>query len=174
MNPLARALRAADKVAAVIALAGVGALMLAIVVVMADIAARKSIGVSIRGTIDLTQLAQMACAFLALPYVFLREGHIAVEFATERLPRKVQTVVSMLAALVTFALMATIAWYSFGQAAIQVKQGDSSMTLGIPILYYWVPTLAGLALSCVSALLVTLRHAVQVAGGADPAAAARA
>ncbi len=170
MTPLARTLRGAEKVAATLAFAGVGALMLTIVVVMVDIAARKSIGVSVRGTIDLTQLAQMACAFLALPYVFLREGHIAVEFATERLPRKVQMVVSMLAALVTFALMAAITWYSIGQAAIQMTQGDTSMTLGIPMLYYWVPTLAGLALSSVAALLVALRHAVQVAGGADPAA----
>ena len=174
MSPLARALRVAEKVAATLAFAGVGALMLTIVVVMADIAARKRIGVSVRGTIDLTQLAQMACAFLALPYVFLREGHIAVQFATERLPRKVQQAVDLLAALVTFALMAAITWYSFGQAGIQVKQGDSSMTLGIPILVYWVPTLAGLALSSIAALLVALRHAVQVAGGADPAAATRA
>ena len=174
MSSLARVLRAADRAAAALAMAGVGALMIAIVLVMADIAARRSIGVSVKGTIDLTQLAQMACAFLALPYVFLREGHIAVDFVTGSLPVRLRILVHLGAALLTFALMLAVTWFSFGQAAIQIRQGDSSVTLGIPILVYWVPTLAGLALSSVAGLLVALRYAVQAAGGTDPARAADA
>lgn len=147
----------AERVAAWLAAAGVGALMVAIVVVMADIVARKSLGFSIRGTIDLTQLAQMACAFLALPYVFLRESNISVEAFAERLPKRAQRVVRLLAALITLALMLAITWYSLRQAGIQVGQGDKSVTLGIPILAYWLPTLAGLALSC-AAVAVTIKR----------------
>lgn len=144
----------ANRVAVWLAAAGVGALMLAIVVVMADIVARKSLGFSIRGTIDLTQLAQMACAFLALPYVFLRESNISVEAFANRLPQSAQRVVRLVAALITLALMLAITWYSFRQAGIQVGQGDKSVTLGIPILAYWLPTLAGLALSCAATAVV--------------------
>lgn len=144
----------AERVAAWLAAAGVGALMLAIVVVMADVVTRKSLGISIRGTIDLTQLAQMACAFLALPYVFLRESNISVEAFTNRLPRGLQRLVRLIAAVITLALMLAITWYSFLQAGIQIGQGDKSVTLGIPILAYWLPTLAGMALSCAAIAVV--------------------
>ena len=144
----------AERIAVWLAAAGVGALMLAIVVVMADILTRKSLGFSIRGTIDLTQLAQMACAFLALPYVFLRESNISVEAFTNRLTQRAQRVVRLLAALITLALMLAITWYSYRQAAIQIGQGDKSVTLGIPILAYWLPTLAGMALSCAAIAVV--------------------
>ena len=147
-------MRHIERVALWLAAAGVGALMLTIVVVMADIVARKSLGFSIRGTIDLTQLAQMACAFLALPYVFLRESNISVEAFADRLPQRAQRVVRLVAALITLALMLAITWYSFRQAGIQVGQGDKSVTLGIPILAYWLPTLAGMALSCAAAAVV--------------------
>lgn len=149
---------AAERIAAWLAAAGVAALMLTIVVVIADISARRSLGVSIRGTIDLTQLAQLACAFLALPYVFLRESHVSVDFFTDRLPPRLRATVRAVAALVTLALMLALTWYSFAQAAIQVAQGDRSVTLGIPIAAYWAPVLAGMTLSCPAALIAVLRH----------------
>ena len=146
-----------ERVAAWLAAAGVGALMLAIAVVMADIVTRKGLGFSIRGTIDLTQLAQIACAFLALPLVFLRESHVSVDAFTDRLPRVLRRFVHRIAAVITLALMLAIAWYSFLQAGIQVGQGDKSVTLGIPILAYWLPALTGMALSCAAAAVVIWR-----------------
>jgi TRAP-type C4-dicarboxylate transport system permease small subunit len=147
----------AERVAIGCAAVGVGALMLAIVVVMADIVTRRTLGFSIRGTIDLTQLAQMACVFLALPYVFLRESHVSVDIVTSRMPPGLRRAVYVLGAVLTFALMFAVTWYSFRQAGIQVAQGDKSVTLGIPILAYWIPTLAGMALSSVAAALVIRR-----------------
>lgn len=146
----------AERVAVWFAATGVGALMLAIAVVMADIVTRKTLGFSIRGTIDLTQLAQVACAFLALPYVFLRESHVSVDAFTDRLPRGLRRVVRWVAAVITLVLMLAITWYSFLQAGMQVGQGDRSVTLGIPILAYWLPALTGMALSC-AAVALTLK-----------------
>lgn len=152
-------MRFAERIAAWLAAAGVAALMLTILVVIADISARRTLGFSVRGTIDLTQLAQVACAFLALPYVFLREGHISVDFFTDRLPPGLRAAVRRLAAGVTLALMLALTWYSFAQAAIQIAQGDKSVTLGIPIAAYWAPTLVGMALSCVAAAIVLMKPA---------------
>lgn len=164
MTALGRAERLADRAAAWLAAAGVAALMMAIAVVIADISTRKSLGFSIKGTIDLTQLAQMACAFLALPYVFLHESHISVDFVTERLAPRAVAAVKGFAALVTLALMLAVTWTSYAQAAIQIGQGDRSVTLGIPILAYWLPTLAGMTLSCAALAIVVLRHASQTSG----------
>lgn len=147
-----------ERVAVWLAGAGVAALMGAVLIVIADVSTRKSLGFSIKGTLDLTQLAQMACAFLALPYVFLRESHISVDFVTDRLSARWRALVRGAGELVTLALMIAVTWYSFAQAGIQIAQGDKSVTLGIPILAYWVPTLAGMLLSCMAVVIVVLRH----------------
>jgi TRAP-type C4-dicarboxylate transport system permease small subunit len=133
------------------------ALMAGVVVVMIDVGARKTLGFSILGTIDLTQLAQVTCVFLALPLVFLRESHIAVDFITERFPPRLQAAVHFVAALLSVALLAAILWYSWQQAAIQVRQGDRSVTLGIPMALYWAPLLLGTALAILASVLVLVK-----------------
>jgi TRAP-type C4-dicarboxylate transport system permease small subunit len=133
------------------------ALMAGVAVLMVDISTRKTLGFSILGTIDLTQLAQVTCVFLVLPLVFLRESHIAVDFVTERFPPRVQAAVHVVAALLSVALLAAILWYSWQQAAIQVRQGDRSVTLGIPMALYWAPLLLGTALSILASIFVFLK-----------------
>lgn len=131
-------------------MAGVAALMV-------DICARKSIGFSILGMIDLMQLAQMTCVFLVLPFAFLRESHIAIDFITERLPARLRAAIEAGSALFAIALLAAILWYSWGQAAIQARQSDQSVTLGIPMAAYWTPLIGGMALSLFAAALVFVK-----------------
>ena len=131
-------------------MAGVAALMV-------DIAARKTVGFSILGMIDLTQLAQMACVFLVMPLAFLKESHVSVDFITERFPPRVRAAIECVSALIAIALLAAILWYSWGQARIQVSQGDRSVTLGIPMLWYWAPLLTGTLLSIGASFLVFLK-----------------
>jgi TRAP-type C4-dicarboxylate transport system permease small subunit len=131
-------------------MAGVAALMV-------DITARKTVGFSILGIIDLTQLAQMTCVFLVLPFAFLRESHVAVDFITERLPARVRAGIECVSAVLAVALLAAILWYSWEQALIQIGQGDRSVTLGIPMLWYWAPLLAGTALSIAASVVVFLK-----------------
>lgn len=131
-------------------MAGVAALMV-------DIATRKTVGFSILGMIDLTQLAQMACVFLVLPLAFLKESHVSVDFITARFPPRLRAAVEAFSALLAVALLAAILWYSWGQARIQIGQGDRSVTLGIPMLWYWAPLLTGTLLSIGASFLVFLK-----------------
>jgi TRAP-type C4-dicarboxylate transport system permease small subunit len=147
----------ADQALGGLAFLGVLALMAGVAALMVDIAARKSIGFSILGMIDLTQLAQMACVFLVLPLAFLRESHVSVDFITERFPPRVRAAVECFSALLAIALLVAILWYSWGQAMIQVGQGDRSVTLGVPMLWYWVPLLVGTFLSILASSLVLLK-----------------
>jgi TRAP-type C4-dicarboxylate transport system permease small subunit len=74
--------RMADRVARWLAYAGMALLCGAMLVQIADIATRRTLGFSILGTIDLTQLGVMGCVFLAMPLAFLRGTHVGVEFLT--------------------------------------------------------------------------------------------
>ena len=148
-----------------LALAGVLALMSAMLVAMADIVARKALGFSIKGTIDVEQLAQIACVFCVLPVTFLREANITVDFLTDRLPPRplawLRCAVQVLCAL----LLAAIAWYSADQALVQVRNGDRSQTLGIPMVLYWAPMLFGTAVSVAATLLLALKYGLAAAYG---------
>jgi TRAP-type C4-dicarboxylate transport system permease small subunit len=157
--------RLADRVLGGVAFAGVLVLMLGMAVLMVDIVTRKSIGFSILGIIDINQLAQMGCVFLVLPLAFLREAHITVDFVTDRLPARALAGVEALSALVALVLLVAILWCSAGQAGFALRQGDKSDTLGLPMILYWAPLLAGFALSIFSVLIVGARALRGVATG---------
>jgi len=160
--------RLADRALSALALIGVLALMAGVAVLMADIATRKTIGFSVLGMIDLTQLAQMACVFLVLPLAFLRRSHISVDFVTDRLPPRALAAVELCSALLGIALLGAILWYSWEQAAIQVAQRDVSVTLGIPMAAYWAPLLLGTALSVLALLLIFLKDFFALLAGRRP------
>lgn len=164
MTTLERLYGLADRVAQWLAAAGVALLMLMTLVLMADISTRKTLNFAILGTIDLTQLAVMLAVFFALPLAFLHESHVNVDFFTSRLPPRALAALHCATALLSSALLVAIVWYSFGQARIQHAQGDRSMTLGIPMLVYWVPMLIGSALSVAATLLIAAREAARTAG----------
>ncbi|MGE3163105.1 MAG: TRAP transporter small permease [Burkholderiales bacterium] len=148
----------AEGVARGLAYAGVGMLCGGVLVLIADIATRRTLGLSILGTIDLTQLAVMGCVYLAMPLAFLRGAHVSVEFITDALPAPLARACRLSAALLSVLLLAALAWYSLGQARIGLAQGDRSVTLGIPMVLYWAPLLVGLAGSALAAIVVFARE----------------
>ena len=147
---------ATDRLARWLAYAGMALLCGAMLVLIVDISTRKTLGFSILGTIDLTQLGVMGCVFLAMPLAFLRGTHVGVEFLTDLLPAPLLRAVRLAAGLVAAAFMLALAWYGLLQAQIQLAQGDKSVTLGIPMILYWVPLLVGTLASSATALAAAL------------------
>jgi TRAP-type C4-dicarboxylate transport system permease small subunit len=148
--------RLADRIARWLAYAGMALLCGAMLVIIVDISTRKTLGFSILGTIDLTQLGVMGCVFLAMPLAFLRGSHVHVEFVTDLLPPALLGAVRFAAGLVAAALMLALTWYGLLQAQIQLAQGDKSVTLGIPMILYWAPLLLGSLASAATALVAAL------------------
>ncbi len=133
------------------------ALLAATLMLIADIALRKSVGFSILGTIDITQLAVMTCVFLAMPLAFLREAHVGVDFITDGLPPRLLSLVKAMSGLVSVVMLIAIFWFSLRQAGLQFAQGDRSQTLGLPLALYWTALLVGIGCSVPTALLLVLR-----------------
>lgn len=143
----------ADRIARWLAYTGAGLLLAAMLLLMVDIATRKSIGFSILGIIDLTQLGVMGCVFLAMPLAFVRGTHVGVEFVTDALPAPLLRLVKLAAGLLGAAFMLAVFWYGLEQAKIQLAQGDRSVTLGLPMILYWAPLLVGSLGSAAAALV---------------------
>ncbi|MCU0805279.1 MAG: TRAP transporter small permease [Burkholderiales bacterium] len=161
--------RLAETIARWLAYAGVGALALGAVLNVFDISTRRTVGFTVPGMVDLTQLFVMACVFLAIPHAFMREAQVGVDFVTDRLPPRALAALKGLIAVASAVLMGASMFSSATQAWRQIESGDMSQTIGVPIVWYWLPLLAGLGLAAIVCVILAARYAVLAAGGEDVA-----
>ena len=161
------------RLARIAALAGMAALIGAVLLTVADIALRQLLGVAVIGTLDMVQLCVMTAVFLAIPYGFLTGSHVAIEMATDALPPRALALVKAAAALAGCLFMAAVGWFGLEQATLQYGYGDVSQTIGIPMIAYWVPLLAGAGLSILATAVLAVRLLIEAAIGVDPIGAER-
>jgi len=144
-------------------------LLAAVLVTIADIALRSFSFSGVPGTVDLMQLAVMWAALLAIPAAFLTGEHVAIDMFTKTLPMRVQQALRLFALALGIGTLALIAWYGALQAWREHSAGDQTQTLGIPFGVYWLPLLAGMALSslaCAALFAETLSRLLR--GEPDP------
>jgi len=152
----------------VLAFAGMALISISIAVSMIDIVGRKTVGFTILGINDIVQLLVMACICLAMPFAFIGEGHVGVDFVTDPLPPRALAALKFAVALLSCGFVAVLVRFAYAQAALQIGKGDTSMTLGIPIVWYWAPLLTGFSVSVFACLAHALRHLVTLVSGVDP------
>jgi len=126
---------------------------------------RKIDNQGIFGAVDIVQLMIMAAAYLSIPHGFMTRSHVAVSVVVDMFSRRAAALSGALASILATGFMFAIAWFGFSQAAMQAEYGDVSLTLGIPKTYYWIPLLAGSALSAVVSLFLTVRSLIIVMTG---------
>ena len=134
-------------------------LLAAVLITVADIALRSVSLAGVPGTVDLMQLAVMWAALLAIPAAFLTGEHVAIDMFTRILPMRVQQGLRLVSLAMAVAALALLAWYGAQQAWREHAAGDQTQTLGFPFGIYWLPLLAGMALSslaCIALFAETL------------------
>ncbi len=137
---------------------GVALLLLCAVLNVGDIATRRFTNLNLAGMVDITQLMVMACAFMCIPYTFMREAHIDVDFITSHLPPRINSALMGVWSLAGALFMAAVTWYA-GAAALQAYVNrDQSTTIGIPIVWYWLPLLFGCVLSVLACAGLVFAH----------------
>ena len=146
-------MRAVIAITRWIALAGAALLLLGVLMTIADIVIRQTVGGSVPGTVDLMQLIVMWSALVAIPYGFVSGGHVAVDLLTERFSTPVQRALGVLSALLSTAFLWAVCYFSAHQAWLEFGYGDRTQTLGIPIILYWIPMLVGMFLGGLAALV---------------------
>lgn len=157
-------LRGVEGLTRRVALAGIVALFAAVAVTLADVVLRAVAGVAILGMIDMIQLCTMVAVFAAIPYAFASREHVGVDFVLDRMPSRLAAFFRGLGMLAAVALMAGIGWHGWLRMVQQVGFGDSSQTIGIPIVLYWAPLLAGAALSVLAAAMLAIACFARAAG----------
>ena len=110
MDRFAAFYRGMERLTLGTALAGMGFLLGAMAVTVADIGLRRLAGYAMVGTLDMVQLCIMVAACLAIPYAFVAGGHVGVDLATDPLPLRALAAVKAAAALAGAGFMAAAGW----------------------------------------------------------------
>lgn len=144
---------------------GICLLLLCAALNVGDIATRRVIRLNVVGMVDVTQLMVMACAFLCIPYTFMKEAHIDVDFVTNMLPLRLRHAMMSLWGLIGAGFMGLVSWYAGIAAGQAYTNGDQSTTIGIPIIFYWAPLLFGCVLSVLVCLAMCIAYALRCVRG---------
>jgi len=150
-----------NAVTNVMAHIGIGALVLAILVVVVDIIWRRVGGRSFIGAVDLTQFSVMAAASWSIPYAFSRGSHVTVDLVNAWLGGRATRLLDVIALLIGAALSAFLCWLSTKRALEVWGYGDVSQDLALPMIWFWAFLISGLAMSCIVCCvraLVILAH----------------
>jgi len=153
-----------DRIFAAVAGVATASLVIAILFVAADIIVRKTMARSLVGAVDVTELVVLVSAFLAIPAVFMRGGHVAVEILTDPLPLRARALFDGLGALLGAAMFLVIGLLSFKPMQLSAGAGDVSQDLAIPILAFWIPMIAGCFLAAIAGVAAALHKFMIVAG----------
>jgi len=124
---------------------------------VADVLLRAFFGYPVRGMLELIELGLACTVFLGMPAVFLRKEHLVVDVIDQLTGPAVVRLLDLAAALVSFGLLALMAWQMVPVARGMYEFGDVTPDLSIPKIYYWVPVLLGVVGSAAAALVFVLR-----------------
>ncbi|OGA64123.1 MAG: hypothetical protein A3G81_01655 [Betaproteobacteria bacterium RIFCSPLOWO2_12_FULL_65_14] len=124
---------------------------------VADIVLRSFFGTPIRGMLELIELGLVCTIFVALPAVFLRDGHLVVDVIDHMAPAPLVRVLDLAAAVISLGLLAVMTWQMVPLARDMHEFGDVTSDLSIPKIYYWIPVLLGVVASAVSTLVFIAR-----------------
>jgi len=124
---------------------------------VADVLLRAFFGYPVRGMLELIELGLACSVFLGMPAVFLRKEHLVVDVIDQLTVPAVVRLLDLAAALVSFGLLALMAWQMVPVARGMYEFGDVTPDLSIPKIYYWVPVLLGVIGSAAAALVFVLR-----------------
>jgi TRAP-type C4-dicarboxylate transport system permease small subunit len=122
-----------------------------VLLTVADVALRSFFGYPIRGMLELIELGLACTIFIALPAVFLREEHLAVDVL------KRSRFLDRAGAVVSLVVLAFMGWMMLPNARNMIEFGDVTSDLSIPRLWYWVPVLFGVLASALAVLFQFFR-----------------
>ncbi|MBI2203467.1 MAG: TRAP transporter small permease [Candidatus Rokubacteria bacterium] len=142
-------------------LAGLLLVALALATVL-DALLRYALARPIPGTFEATELLLAVIIFSALPYTNVTDGHVSVDFLTQRLGARAQYAVIAVNAVVTAALLALVTAQMIGLADEFWRTSRTTITARIPVFPFLAVVTVAAALSVVAFLVAAIGAARRV------------
>ena len=146
-----------DRLLKWLSVAGTAAFVVGVLLTMTDIGLRSVSTLTVKGIVDIMQLCVLTGAMLAIPHAFLTDQHVAIDVFAEKMPVAVQRGLRVLAAVLGTTFLAAVLWFALQQALTEQAGGDRSQTIGIPMIWYWIPFLTGIGFAALANLILVIR-----------------
>ena len=130
------------KLSAAFAVVGGSILVFLVVLIVTSILGRALFSMPVPGDFEIVAVGTAMAVFLFLPYCYLNRGNVAVDIFISRMPRRVQSVMDLFAALLFCLIAGLFAWRMIYGLADTFGNRDISMILGFPI---WIVYPVGIA-----------------------------
>jgi TRAP-type C4-dicarboxylate transport system permease small subunit len=147
------------KLTTAVAILGTVPLLVAVALTVTDIVLRSFTSHTVHGLTDIVTLCTMIGAMFAIPFGFSHNQHVAIDVFTTHMPRGLQRVLLVIAALLGFFFLAAVFWFSIQQMMTEYGYGDRSQSIGIPMVWYWIPLVVGIGLAAIVNAWLVVRHA---------------
>ncbi|MHA1536182.1 MAG: TRAP transporter small permease [Alphaproteobacteria bacterium] len=119
---------------------------------------RQVFDAPVLGVIDVMELALVACIFVAMPGIFLRDENIVVDVIDQVVPARVCAVLRAIGLVLTLGFLMLMMWEMREPALEKLNQHEVTMTLGINRFNHWVPILFGFAFSILASVWVLIHY----------------
>lgn len=135
----------------------------------ADVVARKLVGESIRGSLELTELLMFGVIFVGLPLASLKGEHVFFDLLDHLLPPRLRRWQGMLSNAICALLLAGAAWLVYGRAQRTVGMGDTTAQLQIDIApFHYLAAVLLLLTALMHLYLILVPPAVHRPTGTEP------
>ncbi|MEI4472133.1 TRAP transporter small permease [Frigidibacter sp. MR17.24] len=146
--------------------AGIGGAVLLAMMLMtvASVVLRGTLGRPIAGDFELVELASAIVIFCFLPICQMEGGNVVVDFFTTSASARVQHLLEALGDLLYLALAALLLWRSWHGAVEMRMYDEQTMVLRLPVWWSFaiiLPAMALLVATCTATLAHHLRAAVR-------------
>ena len=118
----------------------------------AGVLSRQLFDADILGLVEMSELALVACIFVAMPGVFLRDDNIVVDVVDHLVPRWITHILRMLGLILTLAFVGFTAITMIEPASVKYSRGQTTLVLEIDLFYFWIPILFGFYLASAATL----------------------
>ena len=135
----------------------------------AAVTSRQLFGADLLGLVELSELALVACIFVAMPGVFLRDENIVVDVIDHVVPPRVSHWLRIVGLVLTLAFVGYTAVTMIEPAWGKYHRGQTTLVLEIDLFYFWIPILFGFFLATAGTLWLLVQRLLK--GSPPPASA---
>ncbi|MCB5362570.1 TRAP transporter small permease [Pusillimonas sp. CC-YST705] len=156
-SPLGRLI---EWACAAMAILGSALFLTEAVMSVVSVAGRSVLSKPVLGDYELVQLASAMGIVMCLPYCQLKRGHVFVDFFTLWAPTRLKKLFDALACLVLAGIAFLLAWRCWLGLVDMREYEESSMVLGLPIWWGYIPMTPAfilLGITCLMTMVQDLR-----------------
>ena len=139
---------------------GMGWVIVMMLLTTFDVAGRYFFSKPIPGAIEMSEFMLAIFGILGMAYTHQSGANVKVTMLTSALPPRLASLTETITLLLSFQIVAMLAWYGIVSGIEEIHAGTTTDTLGIPLYPLYFLLSSGAGLLCLE-LLVNLIESVQ-------------